>query len=75
MRLDPGPRFGSMEAFALPTPGQIWKMTLSSHGESASVEFPSKELDDFMAKQPDEIVSKGLTGALDSLRAKKRRSS
>jgi hypothetical protein len=68
--LDSGPIWfdGNM---ALPTPGDPWKLALSSHGESATVEFTPAELDDFIAARPYEVVSQKLGRALDSLRPRK----
>ena len=66
--LDPGsPRwFGGK--VTLPIPGRTWKLTLSSRGEYTSVEFTPQELDDFMVDKRYEVVSKGLSRTLDSLR-------
>ena len=71
IRLDPGPPIWFDGNMALPTPGDPWKLTLSSHGETATVEFTPAELDDFIAARPYEVVSRKLGRALDSLRPKK----
>jgi hypothetical protein len=69
--LDPGSPIWFDGNMALPTPGDPWKLTLSSHGESATVELTPTELDDFIAARPYEVVSQKLGRTLDSLRPKK----
>jgi hypothetical protein len=41
----------------LPEPGERWRMTLSCHGATTSVEFTPAELDAFLSGYPGEVVS------------------
>jgi hypothetical protein len=54
----------------LPRPGEPWKLTLSSHGTTTSIELTPAELDAFLAAWRTEVVSQKLGRALDALRPK-----
>jgi hypothetical protein len=51
----------------LPKPGEPWKMTLSCHGATSSVEFRPTELDEFLFGYPNEVVSGRLRRAVAAL--------
>jgi hypothetical protein len=69
--LDPASPMWFDGSSALPTPGRAWKLTLSSHGYLATLEFTPLELDNFLADDLREVVTQRLSRALDSLRPKK----
>jgi hypothetical protein len=51
----------------IPKPGEPWKMKLSCHGATASVEFRPTELDEFLSGYPNEVVSGRLRRAVAAL--------
>jgi hypothetical protein len=65
--LDPGSPLWFDGRLDLPNPGERWKMTLSRHGTTASVEFTPAELDAFLSEQPTEVVSGSLRQAVAAL--------
>ncbi len=71
MMLDPGSPLWFDGRLDLPKPGERWKMTLSRHGATASVEFTPAELDAFLSGYPDEVVSGRLRQALAALQKPK----
>ncbi len=65
--LDPGGLTWFDGRLNLPTPAEPWKMALSSHGVTASVEFTPAELDAFVLGYPGEVVSGRLRQAVSAL--------
>ncbi len=70
VRLDPGSPIWFDGRMELPRPGEPWKLTLSSHGTTTSIELTPAELDAFLAAWRTEVVSQKLGRALDALRPK-----
>jgi hypothetical protein len=52
--LDPGSPLWFDGRLDLPKPGDRWKITLSRHGATASVEFTPTELDAFLSGYPNQ---------------------
>ncbi len=69
--LDPGSPLWFDGRLDLPKPGERWKMTLSCHGATTSVEFTPAELDTFLSGYPTEVVSGRLRQAVASLQKPK----
>jgi hypothetical protein len=67
MVLDPSSPLWFDGRLDLPKPGEPWRMTLSRHGAKTSVEFRPTELDNFLAGQPNEVVSRRLRRAVEAL--------
>ncbi len=65
--LDPGSPLWFDGRLDLPKPGERWKITLSRHGATASVEFTPTELDAFLSGYPKEVVSGRLRQAVAAL--------
>jgi hypothetical protein len=70
--LDPGSPTWFDGRMDLPKPGETWTMLLSSHGETRSVEFTPTELDDFLRREPREVISAKLRQAVAAFRSPKR---